>query len=136
MPTLQLKLSSPVNEAGPGALAEELTRLSAELLGKREEVTAVMVDVLPPGRWYISGQPVSEPTAWLEISITAGTNTEGQKAAFIHAAHTALRRALGVGQALAEASYVIVRELPATDWGYSGQTQRARQQARAAAAML
>lgn len=34
---------------------------------------------------------------------------------------------------LAEASYVIVRELPATDWGYGGQTQKARQLARAAA---
>lgn len=26
----------------------------------------------------------------------------------------------------ASASYVVVRELPATDWGYGGQTQAAR----------
>lgn len=29
-------------------------------------------------------------------------------------------------RSLASASYVVVRELPATDWGYGGQTQVAR----------
>ncbi len=30
---------------------------------------------------------------------------------------------------LAPASYVIVREVPATDWGYAGLTQQARREA-------
>jgi 4-oxalocrotonate tautomerase len=37
-----------------------------------------------------------------------------------------LQRQLGAGRPLAEASYVTVRELPATDWGYGGLTQAAR----------
>jgi 4-oxalocrotonate tautomerase len=136
MPTLQLKLAPPVSESVQAALAQELTQLGARLLGKREEVTAVMVETLASGRWHIGGRAATEPTAWLEISITAGTNTEAQKAAFINAAHTALQRHLAAGQVLAEASYVIVRELPATDWGYAGRTQRARQQARDTAVVL
>ena len=40
-------------------------------------------------------------------------------------AHT-LAQHLAAGGPLAPASYVIVREVPATDWGYAGQTQAAR----------
>ncbi len=103
---------------------------------KRSEVTALMVETLAATRCYIGAQAGPGPTAWLEISITAGTNTETQKAAFVEAAHAILRRHLADGRGWAEASYVIVRELPATDWGYAGRTQRARQQARAAAGAL
>jgi 4-oxalocrotonate tautomerase len=127
MPTLQLKISPPAPADVRDALAVELTVLTAELLGKRPEVTALMVEALPAAHWYIGARAEAGPTAWLEISITAGTNTAAQKAAFIEAAHAALARHLGAGQPLAPASYVIVRELAAGDWGYGGQTQLARQ---------
>ena len=130
MPTLQLKLAPPVAGAVRDALAAQLTELTAGLLGKRPEVTALMVEALPATHWYIGARAEPGPTAWLEISITAGTNTAAQKAAFIEAAHAALQDQLGAGQPLAPASYVIVRELPAGDWGYGGRTQRARQLAR------
>jgi 4-oxalocrotonate tautomerase len=130
MPTLQLKLSPQVTPAVEAALAQELTRLSAECLGKRPEVTALMIEALPAARWFIGAQAEPGPTAWMEISITAGTNTPAQKADFIAAAYAALQRHLGLERPLAQASYVIVRELPAGDWGYGGQTQAARQQAR------
>jgi 4-oxalocrotonate tautomerase len=126
MPTLQIKLAPALGPAVQAELARELTQLSSRLLGKREEVTAVMVEMLPAAQWFIGGEVIAQPTAWLEISITAGTNTEGQKAAFIHAAHTALRRHVGAGEDIAPATYVIVRELAATDWGYGGHTQAAR----------
>ncbi len=43
-----------------------------------------------------------------------------------------LHRQLSVGATLLhEASYVIVRELPAADWGYGGHTQAHRQAQRA-----
>lgn len=81
MPTLQLKISPPV--AGPvqAALARDLTELTAGLLGKRPEVTALMIEALPAAHWYIGARAGIGPTAWLEISITAGTNTPAQKAA-------------------------------------------------------
>lgn len=126
MPTLVLKLTPLQNPERYEALASALTDLTVQLLGKRREVTAVVIDDLPAARWHIGGAPVAQPTALLEISITEGTNTEEEKAAFIAAAFAELQRQLASGGALAAASYVVVRELPASDWGYGGRTQQAR----------
>jgi len=135
MPTLHLKVSPLQNPPRYRALAQALTLLSTEHLGKRAEVTAVLIEDLPAARWYVGGQDVLRPTAFLEISITQGTNSSQEKAAFIAAAFAELQAQLGVGQPLEPASYVVVRELPATDWGYGGQTQAARQAARAVAGL-
>lgn len=126
MPTLQLKLAPPQDAARHALLARALTELTHRLLGKRAEVTAVLVEDLPAGRWFIAGQPVADATALLEIAITQGSNTRAEKEAFIAAAFAELRQQLGL---LAPASYVAVHELPATDWGYGGRTQAARRQA-------
>jgi len=133
MPTLQLKVSPLQNPSSYRQLASALTRLSGQHLGKREEVTAVLIDDVPAARWHVGGSDVQRPTAFLEISITAGTNTEAEKAAFIAAAFAELERQLGDGKPLESASYVIVRELPASDWGYGGQTQAHRRMASALA---
>jgi len=130
MPTLQLKVSPPVSATVRAALARELTALTARLLGKRPEVTAVMIEALPPAQWHVGAMEIQLATAWLEISITAGTNRQEQKAAYIEEAFALLQRLLGGGEPLEPASYVIVRELPAEDWGYGGHTQAARQRAR------
>lgn len=136
MPTLQLKISPLQNPSRYSKLAIALTRLTALHLCKRPEVTAVMIDDVPAARWHVGGRDVEGPTALLEISITAGTNSEQEKAAFIHAAFAELQQQLAPGSALEPASYVIVRELPATDWGYGGQTQAARRQAAPPAAAI
>ena len=133
MPTLVLKLAPLQNPERYRLLASALTDLTVALLGKRREVTAVVIDDLPAARWHIGGAPVEkQPTALLEISITQGTNTQEEKAAFINAAFAELQRQLAGDGALATASYVVVRELPASDWGYGGRTQQARKLALAA----
>jgi len=129
MPTLQLRTAPLQNPERYAALAHALTTLTARVLGKRAEVTAVLIDDLPAARWSIGGVATTQPTALLEIDITAGTNTEAEKAAFVQAAWAELQQQLGAGRPLAEASYVIVRELPASSWGYGGLTQAARQAA-------
>ena len=118
MPTLQLKVSPLQNPSQYRALAAALTRITADTLGKRADVTAVVIEDIPAARWHIGGTDVRGPTALLEISITQGTNTAQEKAAFIAAAFAELEDQLGAGQPLEPASYVIVREVPATDWGY------------------
>ena len=133
MPTLQLKVSPLQNPSRCRALAEALTRITAQELGKRAEVSAVVIDDVPAARWHVGGTDVQRPTAMLEISITQGTNTAAQKAAFVARAFAELEAQLGQGQGLEPASYVIVREVPASDWGYGGQTQAARALARTAA---
>jgi 4-oxalocrotonate tautomerase len=130
MPTLTLKISPAQTLDRHQALAAALTQLTAQYLGKRAEVTAVMIDDMPRQRWYVAGRAVEGATVFLEISITAGTNTPQEKADFIEATFAELQRQIGAGQPLEPASYVIVRELPASDWGYGGLTQKARQLAR------
>ncbi len=130
MPTLNLKVAPLQNPSRYQSLAEALTGLTGQILGKRPEVTAVMIDDLPAARWYTGATAVQRPTAMLEISITQGTNTAAEKAAWIEAVFAELQRQLGAGGPLEPASYVIVREVPAADWGYGGQTQKARQLAR------
>lgn len=129
MPTLTLKTCPPQDAPRQRALADALTRITAETLGKRPEVTAVIIDGLPTGQWFIGARPPQRPTAWLEICITAGTNTAVQKAAFVDAAFAELQQQLAPGESLEAASYVIVHELPAGDWGYGGRTQEARRPA-------
>jgi 4-oxalocrotonate tautomerase len=126
MPTLKLTLSPPQHAERHAALARALTAITADTLGKRAEVTAVLIDERPAGTWYVAGRPPLRPTALLEIDITEGSNTAAQKAAFIDAAFGELQRQLAPNASLEEASYVIVREVPASDWGYGGRTQQAR----------
>jgi 4-oxalocrotonate tautomerase len=130
MPTLNLRIAPLQNPERYAALARALTRITHEQLGKRAEVTAVMIGDLPAAQWHIGGRAVDRPTAMLEISITQGTNTVDEKRAFIEAAFAELQRQLAHGSALEEASYVIVRELPASDWGYDGVTQLDRKRAK------
>lgn len=134
MPTLTLHIAPLQNPPRYQQLAQALTRLSTQHLNKRSDVTAVCIQDLPAARWFVGGKPLQRPTALLEISITAGTNTAEEKEAFIAAAYAELERQLGEGLPLEKASYVIVRELPAHDWGYAGVTQGARRRAGALAA--
>jgi 4-oxalocrotonate tautomerase len=127
MPTLTLKIAAPHDPARDQALATALTAITAATLGKRAEVTAVLIEDLPAARWFIGARPAQQPTALLEISVTEGTNTAAQKAAFIEAAFNELQGRLAPGSVLEEASYVTLREVAATDWGYGGKTQQARQ---------
>jgi 4-oxalocrotonate tautomerase len=130
MPTLLLKISPPQTPERYQSLGAALTEITTSVLGKRAEVTAVMIDALQAYQWTVGSRPSARATALLEISITAGTNTAEEKARFIQAAFDEMQRQLAPGQTLEPASYVIVRELPACDWGYEGQTQLARRNAR------
>jgi 4-oxalocrotonate tautomerase len=131
MPTLNLKVTPPIDAAQAQTLAAALTTLTADVLGKRREVTTVTVESLSAAQWFIAGQPAARATAQLQIHVTAGTNTAEQKAKFIAAAFALLQSELAPDGSLEAASYVQAHELPATDWGYGGRTQAARQAERA-----
>lgn len=128
---LQLKVAPPVDARRRALLAQRLTALTREILGKRSAVTALVVEDVPAAQWFIGGEAAPQAAAWLEISITAGTNTAQEKQAFVERTWQELQQQLGP---LAEASYVIVREVPGTDWGFGGRTQEARRQGAAPAA--
>lgn len=121
MPFLRLTLAPEPALSVAAELAERLTTLMAERLGKRAELTSVLVETAR-GLWAIGGAAQAK-AAHLEVTITAGTNSDAEKAAFIAAAAALLDKHL---PDLHEATYVTVREAPATHWGYNGRTQRAR----------
>ncbi|KAA5604097.1 hypothetical protein F1188_17555 [Roseospira marina] len=103
-------------------LTTDLTDLIAADLGKRHELTSVLIETPSRARWTIGAGP--QPTAaHLEICVTAGTNSADEKRRFIRHAMDRLRQAI---PALPEASYVVVRDLPGGDWGYDGRTQADR----------
>lgn len=131
MPVLRLDIAPLQNPERYRALAAALTRLMADILGKQPDLTAVLIQDRPAAQWFVGAEDVARPATLLEVSITAGTNTPEQKEAFIAAANAELQRQLAPTDGLQPASYVIVRELPAGDWGFDGLTQRERQRMRA-----
>ncbi|MEX8520834.1 MAG: 4-oxalocrotonate tautomerase family protein [Leptothrix sp. (in: b-proteobacteria)] len=83
-----------------------------------------------PDAWFIGGEPLpgadapAVRTFALDIRITAGTNTEAEKSAWIAAAWDSLAKA--IPGAVAPASYISIQEIEADSWGYAGRTQAAR----------
>ncbi|MBU8537871.1 tautomerase family protein [Falsiroseomonas tokyonensis] len=124
MPFVHIRtMGRPLAPAEITELQLGATRLMAEVLGKKAVLTAVAIEQLPPGAWSVNGAPVAL-AAHLEATVTAGTNSAPQKAAFVAAGQALLRRVLG--PALAEVTYVVLREVPAESWGWNGLTQAAR----------
>lgn len=106
-------------------LQAETTRLMAEILSKRAEVTVVAVELSSSSSWSVGGDSLKEDSGLgqMEAFITAGTNTEHEKADFIAAAHQMLLGVLGPG---CSPVYVLVIEVDAANWGYDGKTQAVR----------
>lgn len=127
MPYIDLKIHPAPDEAQARALAEGVARAMVDIAGKRLEVTAVRVTAADSALWTIAGEASLEPTAFVDIKITAGTNSQDEKAALLRRIHGMLVEALG---SLAEASYIVIHELPAENWGYAGLSQAERAAAR------
>lgn len=109
-------------------LACALTDLIANDLAKRHDLTSVQIEAAPAQTWTIGGER-QQTTAHLEVFVTAGTNTVEQKRRFQENAMALLR---AEWPELHPATYVVVHELPATDWGYGGMSQADRAAARSA----
>lgn len=124
MPLIKITLGGVDPDASPAEpLQAGATRLMADILGKRAELTVVAVDYRPAAALSVDGRALAGRTAFLEAHITAGTNSAAEQAVFIAAAHALLDEALG---GCAAPIYVVINEVPATAWGYDGQTQAAR----------
>jgi 4-oxalocrotonate tautomerase len=128
MPFVRVTLAGPPPGAAVlAALRAGVTTLMAEVLGKRADLTAVLVEGTAPGAWSIGAAPMGI-AAHLDATVTAGSNSPAQKAAFVAAAHRLMAETLGEGLPLA--TYVVVDEVPAESWGYGGLTQARRAKGR------
>lgn len=124
MPYIDLELQPGPTPEQATRLARGITDAMVEITHKRREVTAVRISAVST-LWTIGGESCRTPTAYMEIKITAGTNTADEKAALLQHLHHLLLDTLGE---LAEASYIVIHELPAESWGYAGISQSTRAQ--------
>ena len=132
MPFLHLQVSGqPFDRLVAQRLQLGLTARMAGTLGKKAELTSVLVEHVPASSsWSVGGTPVLA-AAHLDAKITEGTNTAAEKARFIEEAFVLLQTELG--EDLPLATYVVLNEVPAGSWGYSGLTQAHRRDAASSA---
>ena len=127
MPMITLRYVTPAPKPGlDAALAAEASRLAAEELGKDPGVTAVLVEPAAPASWFVAGERPAEKglaAVWLDIKVTAGTNTVAETTRFVEAAFPAMERLLGT---LHPESYVLVHAVDGHAYGYGGRTQHQR----------
>lgn len=123
MPYAELRIQPVPSERQASLITDAVTDALEEVAGKRREVTAVRIDAGAAARWTIGGEMCGGTTAYVDVKITQGTNSREQKAALIARLHRILTDTLGE---LAEASYIVIHELPAESWGYAGLSQAAR----------
>lgn len=153
MPYIHIRVASDHLSTGKiRHLQAGTTKLMAEVLHKRPELTVVSVETLHPNRWSLAGTAIPAPrraactfrsraltllvshhstpagacAAMADIKITQGSNTNEEKAAFLAAFHKLLRDCLGPFDTPA---YVVIDEVPGSDWGYDGISQARRKQA-------
>lgn len=120
MPYLNVRLATPESATTAQAVATLLTDLAVNVLGKQADVAAVDIQFADPKRWFVGGQPVTAQTFYLEVKLTAGTNTRDEKARFIAEAFAGLKHLLGQ---VTPTSYIVLQDVNADDWGFGGQTQ-------------
>lgn len=127
MPMITVRYVTP--DARPDLrtpIAALAARLGDEALGKDPGVTVVLVEPADPTAWFIAGRPPTDAglsAFWMDIKITAGTNTKGETARFVRAAFSGMAELIGP---LHEESYVLVHAADGHAYGYGGRTQEAR----------
>ena len=112
-------------------LFEKTTHLMAEVMHKDPSLTAIRINEYAAENWAIAGEAVStgdRAAVHMDTKVTAGTNTNAEKAEMISRSMEMLTEIVGP---VPEASYVVIHDLDAGAWGYNGRTQKARADAKA-----
>jgi 4-oxalocrotonate tautomerase len=124
MLTVSIAADAPPSADLAADVARSLTRLTAEVLHKDPAVTDVAVRFVDPQHWFVGGAAATgQPSYFVEVRVTEGTNTKNQKAEYIARVHQALDRLLG---GVRPESYVQVAEVHADAYGYGGLTGERR----------
>ncbi|MEJ6023855.1 tautomerase family protein [Ramlibacter sp. PS4R-6] len=126
MPILNAKVSRPASPELTQRIAGKLGELTARILKKPPEVTAITLTYVPPEHWVIAGRTLAEhgkSSFYLDIKVTEGTNTKDEMAQYVAETYAAFRDILGE---LHEESYVYVEEVHGFAYGYGGRTQEYR----------
>lgn len=128
MPILSVKLSGPRRADVVTHVSEMLLESTSTILGKKRDVTAIVIQFIDPQDWIIAGRPLSEQglaSFYLDIKVTDETNTKDEKARYLRAVFDGFARILGP---VHEESYIHVEDVRAASYGYGGKTQEYRYQ--------
>lgn len=126
MPYVNIRISMHESSEVAEKIVSIVMRHTTEVLGKKAEVISVTIDFVPPEVWFVGGSRVSEMSAvtfYLDIKVTKGTNTKGEKAEYVRGIFSDFESILGP---IAPASYIVIHEIGADSWGFQGKTQEYR----------
>ena len=126
MPILSVKVGAKKSAALTKAIAGTLSDLTARILHKKPEVTAIAIEYVDPDDWIVAGKSLSEHgkrSFYFDIKITDETNSKAEKAQYLREAFDALSELLGN---VHEESYIYVQDVRAAAYGYGGKTQEFR----------
>jgi 4-oxalocrotonate tautomerase len=127
MPMITIRYAAIQRKAGlTEAIARAANKLSADILHKNPQITAVTVEEVAAENWFIGDRSLAQhglASFWLDIRIVDGTNTRDEKVTFVEAAFAKMKELLDV---LHDESYVHVNEVRGDAYGYGGVTQNER----------
>jgi 4-oxalocrotonate tautomerase len=126
MPFINVLVPRAPDPSVAEAIARGVSERTVRILRKSPELTAAAVTFVPPTQWLVGGRPLAQLGAasfWLDVKVTAGTNTPAEKAAYLAEIHAFMADVLGP---LRPESYVLVHEVPADAWGFGGLSQAQR----------
>jgi 4-oxalocrotonate tautomerase len=126
MPFINVVVSSQPDPILARKIAEGVSERTARVLRKSLPLSAAAVSFVPPAQWLVGGRSLEERATasfFLQVAVTAGTNTPAEKAAYIAEIHAFMRDILGP---LQPESYVAVQEIVADAWGFGGLSQAER----------
>jgi len=128
MPYIHIQISGRADPELAARVADSASELTARILHKDPQLTAVVIDFVPATQWFIAGRPLAqEPKRsyhWT-VSITDETNTKAEKSDYLAAVHRAMDELLG---GAAEHSYTYVIDARAAAYGFGGKSQEWRYQ--------
>ena len=128
MPILNVKVSAQRTAQLSERITETLLELTSRVLGKRRDLTAVVIEYVDPHDWFVAGKSLAElgkASFYFDVKVVDETNTKAEKTRYVAEAFEAFARLLGD---LHHESYVYVQDVRATAYGFGGRTQEHRHQ--------
>jgi 4-oxalocrotonate tautomerase len=127
MPLITITFSSPRTKPSLKAdIAAAVSDLTARILHKDPNVTAIIVTSVDADGWFTGGRSLAAQglaSYWLDIHVTEGTNTKDEKAAYLAAMFERMGELLGP---LHPETYLHVDEVRGDAYGFGGLTQERR----------
>ena len=127
MPLITITFSSPRTTPSLKAdIAAAVSDLTARILHKDPNVTAIIVTSIDADGWFAGGRSLAAQglaSYWLDIHVTEGTNTKDEKAAYLAAMFERMGELLGP---LHPETYLHVDEVRGDAYGFGGLTQERR----------